>query len=248
MDRPALRPTPARPPRTALAAAALAAAALAGCSGGPGGDAPVVRHAVLDVRGLFGTAARPTCASVAATLRLGVTDADGRAQTLERTLTAADTVVRLPLRLAPGPATFALDVRSNLGVPLYARTTTATVERDGFAVTINPGPAVTAVLKGCPSVLALTGRDGVYRDTLVLRNSGSVRTDVRVAAISATCGQPTCLFLYGFSGALAPSATEYVVADAGNFARAGVRAFDVRFESVVGNTTVGSFDVRFTLN
>lgn len=237
-----------RLPRASAPFAALfAVTALAACDGAaPSGRA--APEAVFDLWGLFGTAARETCASVAADLRLVVTETGGATQTLTRALTPADTLVRLPLTVAKGRTTFALEVRSTNGTLLFSRTQTVDVS-GGFTVTLDPSPALTAVLKGCPNVVPLVLNDGAYRGTFTLRNRGPVPTTWRVVRVTPACPPTqTCVFFGPNGSTLKAGETLPVSVSASDVVVSAGRAFDVRFESVVGGAPVGQLDVRFAVN
>jgi hypothetical protein len=116
---------------------ALGAAGVAACGQGLTDSASRHSRVVLDVRSLLGAVLDGDFRSVVDTAHLTIASG-GEERTLTQVLGPGDDETTFDVTVDAGTARFSVDVISNNGTPLYRGETSATIEADGFAVSITP--------------------------------------------------------------------------------------------------------------
>ena len=149
-----------------------------------------IRHSrvVLDVRSLLAAPLSGDFVTVADTARLTISSG-GTQTTQTRVLGPGEFETDFDVSVKSGAVTFGIDVISDSGTLLYTGETSATIDADGFAVTIIPQAvhAVMVVLPGRPIFkdTVFTTGSAVFRistDTLRVRNAGPDTLRWRVEA------------------------------------------------------------------
>ncbi len=127
---------------------------LAGLLAACDGQDPAPAVVRVDVQGLFRAPGQAgPCVSSAEAIVLTVADADGGTRTQRQPLTLDEAEVTFRVALPPGRASFAVDVWSSNGTPLYSGSAAYDVE-DGFEVAV-PLVKRAPVLQVCPAPLVL---------------------------------------------------------------------------------------------
>jgi hypothetical protein len=116
---------------------ALSAAGVAACSQGLTDSASRHSRVVLNVRSLLGAVIGGDFLTVADTAHLTIASA-GAERTLTQLLGPGDDETTFDVTVEEGTARFSVDVISSNGTPLYQGETSATIDADGFAVSITP--------------------------------------------------------------------------------------------------------------
>ena len=153
---------------------ALGVAGVAACGQGLTDSASRHSRVVLDIRSILGTVLDGDFLSVADTVHLTIASG-GKELTLTRILGPGDDETTFDVTVDAGTARFSVDVISNNGTPLYRGETSATIDADGFAVSITPqaiNPVMVITPRRPAFILTDNGQIRNFTATVRVRNAG----------------------------------------------------------------------------